>query len=59
MDKQIKEHKPFMFEVDRGDGERLKVMYQRLDDTFYQLQESINECSAFIGKAIMKGMNSF
>ena len=47
--------KPFAFEVDRGDGERVKVLYQKASDSFFQLQESVNECSLFVGKAIMKG----
>jgi hypothetical protein len=51
----MNEYKPYILEVDRGDGERIKVMYQRDRDTFFQLQESISECSAFVGKAVMKG----
>ena len=41
--------------ADRGDGEWLKVMYSQGSDTFFQLQESLNDCSLFLGKAIMKG----
>ena len=49
----MKDERPFAFEVDRGDGERLKVLYT--PDCFYQLQESLNEPSVFVGKSIMKG----
>lgn len=51
---KLKDYRPFTFEVDRGDGERIKVMYQQSDDSFYQIQESLHECSMFVGKAIMK-----
>ena len=51
----MKEQKPFIFMADRGDGEWLKVMYSQGNDTFFQLQESLNDCSLFLGKAIMKG----
>lgn len=49
----MKDERPFAFEVDRGDGERLKVLYTR--DCFFQLQESLSETSVFVGKSIMKG----
>jgi hypothetical protein len=29
------EFKPFVFEVDRGDGEKIKVMYSVNKDTFF------------------------
>ena len=32
---QMKEAKPFMFEVDRGDGEKLKIMYSKTSDMFF------------------------
>ena len=51
----MKEAKPFMFEVDRGDGEKLKIMYSQASDMFFQLQESVNETSLFVGKAVMRG----
>jgi hypothetical protein len=51
----MKEFKPFIFEVDRGDGEKYKVMYSVNSDKFFQLQESVTETSMFIGKAILKG----
>ena len=44
-----------MFEVDRGDGEKIKVMYSVSKDTYFQLQESVFETSMFIEKAILKG----
>lgn len=50
---RMKDERPFAFEVDRGDGERLKVLYTR--DCFFQLQESLSETSVFVGKSIMKG----
>ncbi len=31
----MKDAKPFMFEVDRGDGERLKIMYSALSDKYF------------------------
>jgi hypothetical protein len=52
---QMKEAKPFMFEVDRGDGEKLKIMYSKTSDMFFQLQESVNETSLFVGKSVMRG----
>ena len=44
---------PIGFEVNRdGDdianGEKLRVLYSRTNDKFFQLQESISECSTFI-----------
>lgn len=32
---QFSDCKPLTFEVDRGDGERIKVMYQQMTDTFF------------------------
>ena len=48
---------PIGFEVcrDGEDGERLRVLYSRPNDKFFQLQESLSETSAFIGAQIMKG----
>ena len=43
------------FEVDRGDGERLKIMYSQNEDQYFQLQESVSESSLFVGKAVMRG----
>ena len=42
---------PFGFEVERdGDGgEKLRVLYSRPNDRFFQLQESLSETSTFIG----------
>ena len=35
MDERIKgEEKPFAFEVDRGDGEKIKVVYGKTNDVF-------------------------
>ena len=31
----MKDAKPFMFDVDRGDGERLKIMYSALSDKYF------------------------
>ena len=47
---------PFGFEVNRdNDGEKLKVLYSRQNDKFFQLQESLSECSTFIDDQVMKG----
>ena len=48
---------PIGFEVDRdnGNGERLRVLYSRPNDRFFQLQESLSETSTFIADQIMKG----
>ena len=47
---------PIGFEVSRDgeDGERLRILYSRPNDRFFQLQESINESSAFINDQVMK-----
>lgn len=55
----MQDPKPFAFEVNRGDGESIKILYSQSKDQFYQLQESMNECSMFVGKAIMKGICAF
>ena len=41
---------PLGFEVirDRPDGEKLRVLYSKQNDKFFQLQETISECSTFI-----------
>ena len=44
---------PIGFEVNRDgedvvNGEKLRVLYSRTNDKFFQLQESISECSTFI-----------
>ena len=48
---------PIGFEVERdgADGEKYRVLYSRPNDKFYQLQESLSECSTFIDDQIMKG----
>ena len=55
---------PIGFEVNRdGDdianGEKLRVLYSRTNDKFFQLQESISECSTFIDDQIMKETQIF
>ena len=52
---------PFGFEVERdGDGgEKLRVLYSRPNDRFFQLQESLSETSTFIGDQILKGKQDF
>ena len=55
---RMKDHKPFIFEVDRSDGEKIKVLYSKVNDTFFQMQEALSENSCFIGKAIMRGKSS-
>ena len=47
---------PIGFEVNRdgSDGEKLRVLYSKPNDKFFQLQESINECSTFVNDQIMK-----
>lgn len=51
----MEEPKPFLFEVERGDGEKIKVLYGKKTDTFFQMQESLSENSVFVGKSIMRG----
>jgi len=50
----MKDPRPFIFEVDRGDGEKIKVLYSKANDTFFQMQEALSENSCFLGKAIMR-----
>ena len=53
---QMIDMQPFGFEVNRdNDGEKLKVLYSRQNDKFFQLQESLSECSTFIDDQVMKG----
>jgi len=52
---RMKDPRPFIFEVDRGDGEKIKVLYSKANDTFFQMQEALSENSCFLGKAIMRG----
>ena len=49
---KLVEGNPILFEVDRGDGEKLKVLYGEKEDTFFQLQESVHETSMFINDQI-------
>jgi hypothetical protein len=53
---QMIDIEPIGFEVNRdgNDGEKLRVLYSRPNDKFFQLQESINECSTFVNDQIMK-----
>lgn len=44
-----------MIEVNRYDNETFRLLYSEQSDKFWQLQESLNECSLFVGKSIMKG----
>lgn len=48
---------PIGFEVQRDgdDGEKLRVLYSKPNDRFFQLQESLSEQSTFIEDQIMKG----
>ena len=50
---------PIGFEVSRDgendSGEKLRVLYSRPNDRFFQLQESLSEASAFIDDQVMKG----
>ena len=47
---------PIGFEVNRdSDGEKLRVLYSKTNDKFFQLQESLSECSTFIEDQVMKG----
>ena len=48
---------PIGFEVQRDgdDGEKLRVLYSKPNDRFFQLQESLSEQSSFIEDQIMKG----
>ncbi|CDW72208.1 UNKNOWN [Stylonychia lemnae] len=48
MDSRLTDSKPFIFEADRGDGEKFKVLYNKLTDSYFQMQESINENSLFM-----------
>ena len=52
---------PFGFEVNRdgNDGEKLKVLYSRSNDRFFQLQESVNEPSCFVDTQILKETQVF
>ena len=52
---KLVEGNPTLFEVDRGDGEKLKVLYGEKEDTFFQLQESVHETSMFINDQIRQG----
>ena len=52
---KLVEGNPISFEVDRGDGEKLKVLYGEREDTFFQLQESVRETSMFINDQIRQG----
>ena len=50
---QMLDIEPIGFEVNRDgedvlNGEKLRVLYSRTNDKFFQLQESISECSTFI-----------
>ena len=59
---QMLDIEPIGFEVNRDgedvvNGEKLRVLYSRTNDKFFQLQESISECSTFIDDQIMKGKN--
>ena len=44
-----------LFEVDRGDGEKLKVLHSSEQDVFFQIQESVHDTSMFINDQILKG----
>ena len=52
---------PVGFEVTREEigGERTKVLYSRHNDKYFQLQESLNECSTFIQDQILKETQVF
>ena len=51
------DNEPVGFEVNRDDtgGEKVRVLYSRQNDKYFQLQESLNECSTFIQDQILKG----
>lgn len=52
---------PIGFEVQRDgdDGEKLRVLYSKPNDRFFQLQESLSETSTFIEDQIMKETQIF
>lgn len=55
VDERFKASKPVAFSVKRDDVEKLTVFYCEETDIFFQLQESVNENSMFIGDQILKG----